>query len=144
MSRSVRIRHVPARLAAGAFILNSGLSKWRPDNATAAALHGMASQTYPILKSIPPRRFVRLVSATEVALGVAVLVPLVPTGLAGAGLAAFSTGLLGLYLRTPGMREPGSLRPTQQGITIAKDVWLLGIGLGFLIDALVEKDPDNP
>jgi len=50
----------------------------------------------------------------------------VPGKVAGAGLTAFAAGLLGLYLRTPGMR------PTQQGTAIAKDVWLLGIGLGLL------------
>jgi len=125
-------------MATGAFILNSGLSKRSPDDATAQMLHGMAAGTYPFLASIPPRRFVRLLSAGEIALGAALLIPIIPTGLAGAGLAAFSAGLLGLYLRTPGMREPGSIRPSQQGITLAKDVWQLAIGLGFVIDALSE------
>jgi hypothetical protein len=50
---------------------------------------------------------------------------------AGAVLTGFSAGLLGLYLRTPGMRKPGSLAPTEQGLAIAKDVWLLGIGVGL-------------
>ena len=68
------------------------------------------------------------------------MLPIVPTAVAGAGLAAFSAGLVGLYLRTPGMREDGSLRPTQQGIALAKDVWMLGIALGFLIDELTEDD----
>jgi hypothetical protein len=34
------------------------------------------------------------------------------------------------------MREQGSLRPTQQGLVLAKDVWMLGIGLGFVVEAL--------
>jgi hypothetical protein len=44
-----------------------------------------------------------------------------------------------LYLRTPGLRKPGSLRPTQDGTAIAKDVWLLGAGLGLVIDALTTR-----
>jgi hypothetical protein len=33
------------------------------------------------------------------------LLPIIPTALAGLGLAGFSAGLLGLYLRIPGMRQ---------------------------------------
>jgi hypothetical protein len=58
----------------------------------------------------------------------------VPGAVAGAGLAAFSGGLLGLYARTPGLRKPGTLQPTENGIAIAKDIWLAGIGLGLVID----------
>jgi hypothetical protein len=140
MSRPTRLRHIPGRLATGAFILSSGLSKRHADDATAALLHGMAAGTYPFLKSIPPRRFVQLLSAGEMALGAALLLPVVPTLLAGAALTAFSAGLVGLYLRTPGMTEEGSVRPTQQGVAIAKDVWMLGIGLGFVVDALADDD----
>ncbi|HEV7962264.1 MAG TPA: hypothetical protein VGP57_06965 [Actinoplanes sp.] len=140
MSRSVKLRHLPGRFAAGAFVLNSGLSKRRPDDATAASLHGMAVGTYPFLRSIPPDRFVRLLSTTEITLGAALLIPWVPALAAGAALSAFSAGLVGLYLRTPGLREKGSLRPTQQGVAIAKDVWMLGIGLGLVIDALTDDD----
>ena len=38
------------------------------------------------------------------------------------------------------MREEGSLRPTPQGMTIAKDVWMFGIGLTLLIDGLVNDE----
>jgi hypothetical protein len=140
MSLPVKPWHIPPRLAAGAFILNSGLSKRDPDDATAATLHGMAAGTYPFLRDIPPRQFVRLLSTAEIALGAALLLPVVPTGLVGAGLTAFAAGLVGLYLRTPGMREDGSLRPTQQGTALANDVWLLGIGLGFVIEATARED----
>ncbi len=60
---------------------------------------------------------------------------MVPAAVAGTALVAFSAGLLGLYLRTPGMRQ--GLRPTQQGTAIAKDVWLLGIGAGLVVDDIV-------
>lgn len=140
MPQPVKLRHIPGRLATGAIILNSGLGKRHADDATAGVLHGMAAGTYPFLGRIPSQRFVRLLSSAEIALGAALLLPIVPTAVAGAGLAAFSAGLVGLYLRTPGMREDGSLRPTQQGIALAKDVWMLGIALGFLIDELTEDD----
>ena len=140
MSRRVWLRHLPGRLTTGVFIVNSGLSKRHADDDTAAALHGMAAVAYPFLHSIPPRRFVRLVCAGELALGTALLLPVVPTVVTGVALTAFSAGLLGLYLRVPEMREEGSLRPTQQGLTLAKDVWMFGIGLTLLIDGLGDDD----
>lgn len=134
--RSMKARHLPPRLATGAFILSSGLGKRHADEATAAGVHGMAAGTYPFLGSLQPQTFTRMLSTGEIALGAALLVPVVPSALAGLGLMAFSGGLVGLYLRTPGMREPGSLRPTQQGVGIAKDVWMLAIGASFVVDAM--------
>ncbi|GGI08783.1 hypothetical protein [Egicoccus halophilus] len=131
--------HVAPRIAAGALILNSGLDKRDPDPETAAALHGMAATAYPPVRSVDPQSFVGSLSKGEVALGAALLTPLVPTGVAAAALTAFSAGLLGLYARVPGMREEGSVKPTQQGLTVAKDVWLLGIGAGLLTDVLLRR-----
>ena len=37
------------------------------------------------------------------------------------------------------MRKPGSLAPTEQGLPIAKDVWLLGIGIGLLIRGTLDR-----
>ena len=136
MRLSVKARHLPPRIAAGAFILNSGIGKWSADEETAAQLHGFATGTYPFLSKLKPKDFARLLAVSEIALGAALLVPVVPAAVAGAGLAAFSGGLLGLYARTPGMRKDGSPLPSQQGIALAKDVWMLGIGLGLVIDDL--------
>ena len=138
MRFSVKASHLPQRIAAGAFILNSGLGKWSADDETAAQLHGFAVGTYPFLAKLKPRDFVRLLSASEIALGAALLLPIVPAAVAGAGLTAFSGGLLGLYARTPGMRKDGTPLPTQQGIPLAKEVWMLGIGLGLVIDDLTD------
>jgi hypothetical protein len=138
MSFSAKARRLPGRLAAGAFILNAGLGKWSADEQAAARLHGMATGTYPFLAKVKPKDFVRLLSVGEIALGSALLLPVVPAGAAGAGLAAFSAGLLGMYLRTPGMTRQDGVRPSQQGTALAKDVWLLGIGLGLIADALTE------
>jgi hypothetical protein len=138
MRFSVKASHLPPRIAAGAFILNSGLGKWSADEETAAQLHGFAAGAYPFLSKIKPKDFVKLLSAAEIALGAALLVPVIPSAVAGAGLTAFSGGLLGLYARTPGMRKDGTPFPTQQGIALAKDAWMLGIGLGLVIDDLID------
>ncbi len=130
-----RMRQVPLRLAAGPFLLHAGADKLATeDEERAKRLHAFASATYPVLARVEPRVFVRLLGTAEVALGVALLVPIVRGRLAGLALSAFSAGLLGLYLRTPGMRRQGSLRPTAEGTALAKDVWLLGIGLALATD----------
>lgn len=139
MGSAVKLSHLPPRLATGAFMVNSGWSKLGADRETAEGLHAMAVGTYPSLRKLDPERFTRLLAVGEMTLGAALLVPVVPTGLAGAGLTGFSAAMLGLYLHTPGMRHEGSLRPTQQGMPIAKDVWLLGIGVGFVIDDVTSR-----
>ena len=93
----------------------------------------MAVGAIPALQRIPPQRFARILSTGEIALGAALLTPFVPSALVGAALVGFSGGLVQLYLKTPGMRQPGSVRPTQDGIGLAKDVWLLGAGLTLLL-----------
>ncbi|MFY1593892.1 hypothetical protein [Micromonospora sp. WMMD737] len=132
----MRISHLPLRVSIGAFVLNSGMGKRSLEGEAAQGMHKMAVGAVPQLGKLDPDRFARLLSRAEIALGVALLAPFVPSALAGLGLAAFGAGLVQLYLRTPGMREAGSLRPTQQGIGLAKDVWLLGAGLTLVLDDL--------
>lgn len=136
MKQRTRLSNLPQRFAAGAFILNAGVGKLKAGPEQAAALHKMASDTYPFLSDIPPEQFAKVLGSSEVLLGGAVVLPLVSDRLAGLALASFAGGLLGLYAKTPGLRNKGSIRPSQQGTAIAKDVWLLGIGLGLLADAL--------
>jgi hypothetical protein len=133
------LRQLPMRIAAGAFILNSGLGKLSADKAGAEQLQGFAAATYPFLGKMEPKQFARLLAVGEIASGAALLIPVIPAALAGLGLSAFATGLLGLYLKTPGMRKEGSLRPTEQGIALAKDVWLLGIGLSLVLEDLLDR-----
>jgi hypothetical protein len=135
----VKFADIAPRAATGAFILNSGLAKRKVDAEGAAGLHGMASGTYPFLGKLEPQQFAKLLSTGEILLGAALLTPVVPTALAGVALTAFAGGLVGLYLKTPGMRQEGSLAPTQQGTAVAKDVWMLGIGLGFVADAIANR-----
>lgn len=134
MKLPVRPHQLVLRIATGASILNSGLSKRGADEDTAMGLHQMAVGTYPFLDKLDPVTFTRLLAAGEITLGTALLVPLVPSKLAGAGLSAFAAGLIGLYLRTPGMHKPGSLAPTPDGVPLSKDVWLLGAGLSLLLE----------
>jgi hypothetical protein len=140
--RNRALSHLPPRLVTGAFIVNSGVSKLGAGEETAKGLHGMATVAYPFLGKLDAQTFTRLLGAGEITLGASLLLPIVPTALAGLGLAGFSAGLLGLYLRIPGMRQDGSLRPTAQGTPIAKDAWLLGIGLSFVIEELLGRGDD--
>ena len=136
MHLPVKARDLPGRITTGAFILHAGLEKWRADGARAEAVHGMAAGAFPVLKPIPPARFVRLLAAAEIAVGAALVIPVVPRALAGAALTGFSGALVAMYGRTPALRKPGSIWPSQAGTGVSKDVWMLGIGLGLVVDAL--------
>jgi hypothetical protein len=135
----MKLAHLPLRVATGAYILNSGPSKQNLEGQAAEGVHAMAVDAIPPFKKLPPERFARILSTGEIALGAALLVPFVPSALVGAALAGFSAGLVQLYLKTPGMRQPGSIRPTQQGLGLAKDVWLLGAGMTLLLDGLPKR-----
>ncbi|MEV5830406.1 hypothetical protein AB0L25_33055 [Spirillospora sp. NPDC052242] len=138
-----RAHQMPARLVVGAFILNSGLSKLKGDPGTADYIHGTAKTAYPFLASKDPQQFTRMLGTAEAALGGALMAPFVPTVLAGAALTAFAGGLTGLYLRLPGMHEKGSIRPTQDGIPLAKDTWLAGIGATLVLEELTRTAEDG-
>jgi hypothetical protein len=139
MALAAKIRRAPGRIASGAFFLNSGLGKLKADEATAGHLHGMAVGAYPVLGKVEPKLFAKGLAISEIALGGALLLPIIPAGLAGLGLVGFSGALLGMWWRTPGMHEEGSLKPTQQGTAIAKDVWLLAIGSSLVLDAALSE-----
>lgn len=132
----MKLRHLPPRLATGAFILNAGLAKRGLDGSSAAGMQEMAANAFPQVKNVPPERFGKLLSRAEIGLGAALVLPFVPTWIAATGLTAFSGALLTMYLKTPGLTEPDGIRPTQQGTPIAKDVFMLGSGLGLILDVL--------
>jgi hypothetical protein len=127
-------RTIPTRLAAGAFVLHSGIEKWHGSEAQAAGVHGMASGAFPFLKGMSDATFLKALAAAELGLGAALLTPLVPNRLAGTALTAFAGGLIATYLRTPALHKPGSVWPTPQGIAVSKDIWLLGIGIGLVAE----------
>jgi hypothetical protein len=135
-----QISHAPLRLATGAFILNSGINKWKAtDEELHKHIHSMASTAYPQLESVDPKLFTKSLAGAEIALGAALLTPFISPGIAGAALTAFSGGLVGLYFRIPGMREDGGIRPSQNGTALAKDFWMLGIGTALVLDAVVSR-----
>lgn len=121
--------HIPLRAATGAYILNSGLSKLGADQEAAEGMHGMASGAYPFLKDVEPKTFAQVLAYGEIALGGALLAPMVPSAVAGTALAGFGASLIGMYLRTPGLTREDGIRPTEAGVPIAKDIWLVGAGL---------------
>jgi hypothetical protein len=58
---------------------------------------------------------------------------------AGVALSGFSGGLVALYWRTESLHKPGSIWPSPAGIAVSKDVWMLGIGVGLLVDSLTSS-----
>ena len=132
--------HLPVRLATGAYILSSGINKWTSqDEEMHKGVHSMATTAYPQLDSVEPKTFTKALAGAEMALGTALLTPFISPAMAGAALSAFSGGLVGLYMRTPSMREAGSIRPSQNGTAVAKDIWMLGIGTALLVDAATSR-----
>lgn len=130
----IRLSHVALRLASGAFILNSGVSKLSLDGENAAQLQQLAVNAFPQLNDIEPAKFGQYLSYTEIGLGASLLLPFVPSRLTGLLLTGFAGGLVYMYLKTPGMTQPDGFRPTVQGTALAKDIWLLAIGLALLLD----------
>ena len=130
----MRISHIPLRLATGAYILNSGLGKRNLDAESAAGLQQMASNAFPQVMDLDSERFGKLLSAAEITVGLTLLMPFVPSRLAGLVLGAFSGGMLTMYAKTPGLTEADGIRPTAQGTPLAKDVWMAGIAASLILD----------
>jgi len=134
----VSLTQIPLRVATGAYILNSGVSKLGADEGTAQFLHGAAASTYPTLfKDMEPAKFARLLAYSEIGVGAALLAPMVPATVAGAALTGFGCSLVGMYLKTPSMTLDDGIRPSQEGTGLAKDVWLVGAGLTLFSQGLV-------
>lgn len=140
MALAAKIRRAPVRLATGAYIVNSGLSKLSADEGTAAYLHGTAATAFPIVKRVDPKLFGKALAVTEIGVGAALLLPIVPAGLAGLALIGFGGALTALYVRNPAWHDR-KLRPTPEGAAPAKDVWLVGAGISLLVDAALTESP---
>jgi hypothetical protein len=130
----MRVTHIPLRLSTGAFILNAGWGKRHLDKDSAAGLQAMAARVIPPVNRIDAATFGKMLSYAEMALGVALLTPFLPSRLAGIGLGIFSGSLLTMYLRTPGMTLEDGIRPSPQGTVLAKDIWMLGIAAALVLD----------
>lgn len=84
-----------------------------------------------------PKTFAQVLAYSEMAVGAALLTPMVSSALAGAALTGFGSALIVMYLNTPSMTLEDGLRPSQEGTSVAKDVWLVGAGLTLLSQGLV-------
>jgi uncharacterized membrane protein YphA (DoxX/SURF4 family) len=136
---AVRARDLPGRIATGAYILHAGLEKWNGDEARAEAVQGMAAGAFPVVKTVSATTFLKLLAGAEIATGAALLAPFVSNAAAGLALTGFSGGLIQMYWKTESLHKPGSVWPTPAGIAISKDVWMLGIGVGLLVDSLTSR-----
>lgn len=116
------------RIPTGLFVLNSGLGKFQADKGTAEWLRNAASTGLPFVKEMDAENFAKLLASAETGLGVALLLPFVSNRLAGVGLTAFAAGLLSMYFGDDNMTEDDGIRPSQDGLSLAKDSWLAGIG----------------
>jgi uncharacterized membrane protein YphA (DoxX/SURF4 family) len=136
MFAGTKLHDLPGRVVTGAYILHEGLGKWNADEERAAGLHGAAAEAFPMFHKMQPKQFTTLLSTAEIATGTLLLAPFVPTALAGLALTGFAGGLVTMYLRKPAMRKEGSVWPSQQGIAVSKDSWMLGMGVGFVLDSV--------
>lgn len=127
-----RVSNQPIRMAAGAFFLNTGVEKWSVDEDRAKGLHKAASSSFPFFEKIPPTQFVKGLAAAEIGIGSALVLPLFSDRLAGLALTPFAGGLMWMYAQNESMHKPDSLRPSGAGTALAKDIWLVGIGLTLL------------
>ena len=82
------------RAVPGAFILNSGINKLGLDEESAAGLQQMAANGVPMVENMTPAQFGKFLSYGEIAVGSALLLPFVPTRIAGAALTTFAAGLV--------------------------------------------------
>ncbi|XNY99628.1 hypothetical protein ACL90Y_07585 [Micrococcus luteus] len=133
------IVQIPLRLTSGAFILNLGINKLKLSDEQAAGLQQMAVKGVPQLSKLTPAQFKNFLVAAEIGTGAALLLPMVPGWAAGAALTAFSGGLMSMYLNTPEMTESDGVRPSQEGTAVAKDLFLVGAGVGIMADSVANR-----
>ena len=128
---NLRLPSAALRIPTGAYILDAGLGKFKVDKEGAEGLRDMATDGIPQLGQIDAETFATGLASAETALGAALLCPLIPNRLAGLGLTAFGAGLLSMYFGGDQYTQEDGIRPSSAGLAIAKDSWLVGIGLAL-------------
>ena len=113
--------------------MKSGIGKRAPNEERARRLKAQAELAYPQFAAVEPLDFLKLLSRAEIVLGVALLLPFLPSRLVGAGLALFSGSLLRMYWKNPDFHPPGDPRPSPPGIAVSKDVWMFAIALALIL-----------
>lgn len=102
------------------------------DEGTAGYLHAEAVKGIPALEEMDSQQFGKLVALGEIAVGGALLLPVVPNRLAGLALGGFSAGLLSIYFRDPEKTEEDGVRPSGAGTALAKDSWMAAIAVALI------------
>lgn len=129
----MRISNAILRGVPGAFLLQSGYGKLGMDAESAEGLKQFASTGVPQFADWDSQTFTKFIAGTELALGTALLTPFVSKRLVGAGLLAFSAGLLSMYFRNSDMTQEDGIRPSEQGLTLSKDAFLAAIGAALVL-----------
>lgn len=139
-----KLHNLPVRLTAGLYLLDSGLATLSADEAAAVSLHKFATDAYGLLSRFESRKFSKCFATGELLLAAGLLLPFVPDETVGLGLTVFSAIMFGLYLRLPGMRRERSLRSTPKGTSLAKNIWLLGMGLSLALTSYRSSTDEHP
>lgn len=116
----------------GAFVTNAGVGKIGMPAEHSAGIQQAAASGIPALAKLPSDKFGSWLGWAETAIGATLLAPFVPNRVAGAALTAFSGGLLSMYFRNPENTEADGIRPSQEGMALSKDVFVLAIGLALM------------
>lgn len=128
----INTANVALRLVSGSYILNSGIGKLRLPVESAQEIQTMVSNAVPQVQKMEPAVFGKALAMGEIVVGSALLTPFIPSRLAGLGLGAFAAGLVATYLKTPGMTESDGVRPTPNGVHMAKDLLFAGIAVALV------------
>ncbi|CAL8899565.1 MauE/DoxX family redox-associated membrane protein [Kocuria varians] len=129
----MRLSNAILRGIPGAYLLQSGYGKLGMPADAAEHLKQFAATGVPQFAEWDSKTFATFIAGSELAVGAALVTPFVSTRLAGAGLLAFSAGLLTMYFRNPEMTQEDGIRPTEQGIQLSKDFFLAAIGAGLMV-----------
>lgn len=122
----------------GAYMLQAGYGQRNMPREAAEGLQQFAATGVPQVKNLQADTFGKVVSASEMGLGAALLSPFISNRLAGLGLAAFSTGVLSIYFRNDDMTQRDGIRPSEPGTGLSKDIFLAAIA-GALITSPKKK-----
>lgn len=135
---NMSISNVILRGVSGAYLLQSGYGKLDMPVEAAAGIQGFAATGVPAMEKMDADTFGKFVAYSELGIGGALVAPMVPSRLAGLALGGFSAGLLAIYFRNPGMTKEDGLRPSEDGLSLSKDLFLAAIA-GALVFAPTKK-----
>lgn len=120
------------RAVPGAFIVNAAVGKFGSSPEKSAGLQQFAATGIPALKKLPSDQFANILAGAELAVGGALFSPFTSNRVAGAALASFGAGLLTMYFRNPNMTLEDGIRPSEEGLQLSKNIFLVAIGAALV------------